>query len=198
MPSTIFLWYRNNRGDVVPIPASKTLWFGVSKPILGEKAAVGAVAICPIESRAGYIGVAAVPDELAGQVTLCGNPLWAGMHALRHADRLVVNGQSVWIAANFAFEAVAYDPAVHGEDLRCFISKARLSPGQEIVCCPGTPGHPCGQIYAKTSWGRAMQSQAQMRCANCGFHPDAADWRPPDLQSSRTIDDILKNITNAA
>jgi hypothetical protein len=199
--SSILFWYWAKRGELEQIVLQETVWANGANgahPVFGEQPPDPAIAICPIQPRAGYLAAAVVPDQLDGNAAVNGILLKAGTHCLRHADRLEISGNSYWIAANSLVDVVFYDPAVQGENQFCFITKAPLLPQQEIVLCPGTPGHPCGQIYAKTSWDRLMQSPNRMRCARCGFHPEAARWSPPETQSKRNIDELLSSITSTA
>ena len=150
-----------------------------------------AMAIHPASSRGGLIGVALVPVELHRRASFNGVPLRSGACGLRHADRLEVYGHSLWIAANSSVEPTAYDPAIHGEGLVCFLTKAPLQKGESVVLCPGAPGKPCSVIYKQESWEMAMQSTTRLRCTNCNFRPDEAPWRPPVDHPSKRIDDLL-------
>ena len=196
--SSILFWFMDDRGELTRIVLQKTAWIDGTQPILREKTQKDAFAVRPIHPCAGYLAVAVVPDNLDGNAEINGMPLQAGTHSLRHADRLEMGGNSYWIAANSIIEAISYDPAVQGADQFCFITKAPLVPHQEIVICPGTPGHSCGQIYSKSSWERVMQSPSRMRCGRCGFHPAAASWRPPEIRTTRNIDEILSSIAITA
>lgn len=197
IPKIFRVWYQNNSdGDFVPLDTARPLWLSQSTPIPSAQPTDYAVGIHPIAPRAHFIGVAIVPVELHASVAINGTPVGSGMHGLRHADRLDLNGHSVWIAASLSVEPTAYDPAVHGEPKHCFISKMPLVAGQAIVLCPGRPGVPCNVIYAQESWEMVMQTQTQLRCANCRFHPDDAEWRPIEHQPRKRINDVLATIIN--
>jgi hypothetical protein len=130
-------------------------------------------------SLAGH-GVAAlvVPPDLPCGVTRNGVPLQPGAHVLHHADRLDHAGRVYWVAAVLVVSAVPYDPAVHGEDQHCFITKSRLRAEELIVVCPGRPGVSCGAIYRQPAWDMALETNARFRCPRCGFEPAAGEWRP--------------------
>jgi hypothetical protein len=61
----------------------------------------------------------------------------------------------------------------------CFLSKARLQPGQMCVACPGLPGVACNVLYQLDSWQVLAAAESALRCANCGYRPDASCWQPP-------------------
>jgi hypothetical protein len=156
----------------------------------------GAVSIRPITPRDLFICVAIVPPSVRAGVAINGTPIGSGLHGLRHGDRLDANGHRIWAAANRKAEMAPYDPIAHGERQFCFISKMPLAVGQEIVLCPGAPGKPCNVIYARQSWEMAMQVPSRLGCANCGFHPDDAEWKPVDHAPRKRIDDILAAAIN--
>ena len=110
------------------------------------------------------------PSAVVARVNGAGAP--AGMHLLRHADRIEVGRTVYWVSSAGIPREQAYDPAVHGEDVFCFLSKVRFAPGDALVACPGTPQRPCGMLISK----RALE--AGLTCHACGWNPDAPAWRP--------------------
>jgi hypothetical protein len=192
----IRLWGKDEGRDLVASDIAHAVWLSGSSQFVSTQPHLGAVGLRPIVPRGAFIGVAIVPMELGVRVAINGTVFGSGLHGLKHADRVDVNGHRIWIAASLQIETTAYDPAIHGEHVYCYISKLPIVAGQEIVRCPGVPGTPCNVIYAKESWERAMQTNSQLSCANCKFRPDLAEWRPNEKQAKRRIDDILESVTN--
>lgn len=192
----IRLWCRDHDGNFMPTEVAHSVWFSESSPAPSAQPRDNAIGIRPIRPRGAFIGVAIVPVELQERIAINGTPVGSGLIGLRHADRLDLNGHSVWIAANLSVETTTYDPAVHGEGIFCFISKLPLVTGQAIALCPGLPGKPCNVVCAQESWERAMQVQTQLRCAGCGFRPDDTEWRPTEHQPRKRINDILATVIN--
>jgi hypothetical protein len=141
-----------------------------------------------VESRSapGILAVLLVPAALQGAVLAGGRRAGAGMHLLRHGDRIDFAGQTVWISADSQAKEVAYDPAAHGEDTYCTRTKARLKPGEPIVLCPGTPQVPCGLPYRLSAWELALQ------CPSCKFDPKAPAWSPPPPPHRSSLDVLLQ------
>lgn len=133
--------------------------------------------LIPVGSGSGAAAALLVPDT-AGSVSRNGVPLPAGVHLVRHRDRLEFGGVSYWVAVEREVRVVLYEPDVHGADVFCFVTKARLRAGEEIVVCPGRPGTECGVIYKKPAWDMAIEANARFRCPRCGFDPGAGDWQP--------------------
>ncbi len=130
-------------------------------------------------------GIAAllVPNELAAAVVRNGVPLTGGIHVLRHTDRLDFDDRRYWVAVSVDVETEAYRPEVHGVDQYCYVTKARLEAGEDIVACPGRPGTPCTAVYRSAVWDKALAANARFRCPSCGFDPNAGDWEPPAPRS---------------
>lgn len=133
--------------------------------------------LMPVSSASGAAAALLVPYS-AGSITRNGVPLPAGVHLVRHKDRLDYGGESYWVAVEHEVRVASYDPDVHGADVYCFVTKARLRAGEEIVVCPGRPGAACGVIYRKPAWDMAREANARFRCPRCGFDPGAGDWEP--------------------
>jgi hypothetical protein len=152
------------------------------------------VLVAPIAPLAGAVGVLFHRNTTAGVVSRNGVPVGPGMHLLRHSDRLDVAGQRFWISVAPSVEIAAYDPAVHGVDVFCYLTKARLKPGQQIKICPGMPGQSCGAIYKAEAWEMAMQSEPPMPCASCGYHTRAAEWQPPKGKPHASLTDRLRDL----
>jgi hypothetical protein len=196
MLPVIRIWHRGQASGLTSLDVTHPAWFTESSAAPHLEPRDRAVGLWPIVPKGNFIAVAIVPADLQAKVAINGTAIHSGLHGLSHTDRLDLNGHSVWIAASLSIEPTTYDPAVHGEHKRCFISKAPLEAGQEVVLCPGRPGKPCGVVYAKQSWQRLMESSTRLRCANCDFRPDDAEWRPSEHRPERRINDILDTITN--
>jgi hypothetical protein len=154
------------------------------------------VVIQPLHPVAGVIGALVVAVSSSRRVSLNGIPLAAGIHLLRHADRVDVDQQTYWISTQATIEEATYDPALHGEEVFCFMTKARLAAGQPIKICPGVPGTDCGVIYKAAAWDMAMQSSTPLKCPSCGYRPGQAEWHPPVPKIRKSIDGILQLINN--
>ena len=115
---------------------------------------------------------------------------------LRHADRLDINGHAVWFATSSALETTTYDPSIHGDSAFCYLTKARLEPGQAVVVCPAAPGTTCNAIYTEEAWELAMKSATMRKCANCGFRPDESEWMPSAPRPRKKIDELLNALTD--
>lgn len=142
--------------------------------------------------RGGSGAVAMLLNRGRRAVAVNGVPVPSGMRLLWHADRLDVSGRTFWISAATSVEQGAYDPALHGDDVFCFLTKARLTAGQQITICPGVPGASCGVIYKAEAWEMAMHSANPMKCPNCGFRPGAAEWQPSQPRTRNSIDGLLR------
>jgi hypothetical protein len=144
-----------------------------------------------LRTSVGAVGVLLHSGRRTPPVCLNGVPLPAGLHVLRHADRVDVSPRSFWISTVTQVEETTYEPAVHGDDVYCFLTKARLSAGQTIKVCPGPPGTECGVVYTAAAWNLAMGAESSLKCPNCGYRPDQAKWHPPGPRNRKSLDDIL-------
>jgi len=133
--------------------------------------------LIPVNSSSGAAAALLVPPR-SGSVARNGVPLPGGVHLVRHKDRIDYRGKSYWVAVEHDVRVVLYEPDVHGADVYCFVTKARLRAGEEIVICPGRPGADCGVIYRRPAWDMARESNTRFRCPRCGFDPGAGDWQP--------------------
>jgi hypothetical protein len=150
-----------------------------------DDAAIDKPRVIPVAAGQSAIAVLLVPTALADRMTSNGVPLAAGMHLLRHTDRLEYAGRVYWVAASAEICEVPYDAAVHGDDLYCFLTKARLRAGEPIVVCPGRPGVACDAKYRKAAWEMAQATNTRFKCPRCGFEPGAGEWRPTLPRPSR-------------
>lgn len=150
------------------------------------------ILVAPIAPLAGAVGVLFHRNAASGVVSRNGIPVGPGMHLLRHADRLEVAGHRFWVSVAPSVKGAAYDPMVHGIDVFCYLTKARLKPGQQIKICPGMPGQSCGVIYKAEAWEMAMQSEPPMPCASCGYHTRTAEWQPPKGKPHTSLTDRLR------
>jgi hypothetical protein len=195
--SPLILWHeRESHWQRVEVSSAVTLrsetpdvMDAASQPdVLLADAALAA----PIAASDGAIGVLLVRDETAESVSVNGIPVPSGLHLLRHADRLDVADRVYWVSAAPRVEEAAYDPAVHGPDVFCYLTKARLHPAQRIKICPGLPGQACGAIYKAEAWEMAMQSEPPMPCASCGYHTRRAEWQPPSVRVQISLADRFR------
>lgn len=145
--------------------------------------------LIPLTSASGAAAALLVPHS-AGAITRNGVPLPGGVHLVRHKDRLDYGGETYWVAVEHEVRVTLYEPDVHGADVYCFVTKARLRAGEEIVICPGKPGATCGVIYKKPAWDMAREANARFRCPRCGFDPGAGDWQPAPPRTS-TLDQLF-------
>jgi hypothetical protein len=141
--------------------------------------------LLPTKPARNTCGVALVPDASMGGVLLNGVRLRPGMHVLHHADRVALDGQTVWFAIAAAPDEVQYDPETHGEAVYCHRTKARLEVGDPIVICRGTPRADCGMIFTAAAWG------AGIPCHSCGALPEHPGWTPPPSESRGSLIELL-------
>ena len=147
----------------------------------------GEVVVAPVAPIAGAIAVLLVRHEPSDAISLNRVPVPAGLYLLKHSDRIELGQQVFWAAVAPKVEEAMYDPAVHGVDVFCYLTKARLRVGQRLKICPGLDGVPCGAIYKAEAWDMAMQSVPSMPCAGCGYHQSTAEWQPPPVQSRTSL-----------
>lgn len=188
------IWFRDESGQLAAQVISSPLWVSGDSSIPSAVRRGIEAGICPIAPRSGAIGAALVPDERDRAVLLNGVPLRPGLHLVQHADCLNLDVQTFWFAAVRTVDETTYDPAVHGAELFCELTKARLEPGEPIVLCPGSPEQPCRAVFRRPAWELAMQSETMRRCAHCGFRPDESDWTPNEPQPQRTFDEFYRAI----
>jgi hypothetical protein len=130
------------------------------------------------------VAAAIVPVGLAAYVTLNHQPLGPGITVLAHQDRLAVDESVCCISAEGSDAPVAYDPAVHGDNLFCARTKARLAPGEPVVACPGVG---CGLLYKAEAWCIGLP------CAACQFDPQKGGWRPTTARAKgTTLNELLQ------
>jgi hypothetical protein len=97
---------------------------------------------------------------------------------LQDRDRLTVGEQLFWLSAECRAEETEYDPARHGRDVFCFMTKARLREREPVTICPGRPGALCGMIYKRAAWEALVEQPGGFCCPNCSFNPLAPPWKP--------------------
>ena len=150
----------------------------LSLPVDSDESGVASPQLIPTTAVNRAVAALLVPHQFDRLLMRNGVPLVSGTHVLRHTDRLDYEGRTWWVAARREVGDVPYEAAIHGEDVYCFITKARLQADEVIVVCPGPSGAECGAIYRKAAWEMVQQSNARFRCPRCGFDPAAADWQP--------------------
>jgi hypothetical protein len=131
-------------------------------------------------------GVALVPDESKASVLLNGVRLRPGMHVLHHADRVSLNGRAAWFAIAAAPDEVLYKPQLHGDAVFCHRTKARLTAGDPMVICGGTPEASCGMMFTAVAW------EARIPCHSCGALPGAPRWQPPPSEDRGSLTELLE------
>ena len=144
------------------------------------------VHLFPVHHPEGFAAAVLVPADFPTLLRLDGRPLAAGMHPLRHACALSVPDWTLWVSTQGAPEALEYQPALHGQELHCFRTKARLQAGEAVVRCPGTPEESCGRLFRAVAWS------AQLPCHGCGFDPARPLWTPPTPRARLTPDELLE------
>ena len=149
------------------------------------------VMVLPTEPAGSTCGVALVPDAFTGHVLLNGVRIGPGMHVLRHADHVALDGQAVWFAIAAAPDEVVVDPEIHGGPVFCHRTKTRLKPGGEMVICRGTPKADCGMMFTAGAWS------AGVRCHSCGALPGDPGWTPPPSERSGSLFELLKIVEEA-
>lgn len=147
--------------------------------------------LLPTEPSGSECGVALVPDAATGPVLLNGVRLGPGLHVLRHADRVALNGQGVWFAIQAAADEVLYDPEVHGDTEYCLRTKTRLKAGDPMVICRGTPKADCGMKFTAAAWS------AGIPCHSCGALPGDPGWVPPPSERRGTLIELLELVEKA-
>lgn len=190
----ISMWYLDEDCELQnsPTTAAIGLTFRRDRPFTKALRSGYAVVVQPVGAITTASAVVFVPDRWTGRVFRNGLPLPPGMHPLRHADQLVGDEQTYWVSAQAPPVHTQYDPATHGDDVRCVVTKARLAIGQEITICPGLPGVPCGTIYKAAAWEKIMRPGSPVKCSACGYRPELASWEPT-APTPREIDhDYLK------
>lgn len=154
----------------------------------------GSPLLIPASGTLGVLAALIVPDGRAGTVAVNGVPLAGGMSIVQHTDRIEWSGRTVWVVAAARIEVVAYDPAVHGKDIRCFITKASLKSGEPSVRCPGHDGR-CGLMYRQAAWDMALETDQKFRCPQCGFDPNSGEWKPESPQQTEGLDDLMRLVS---
>ncbi len=147
--------------------------------------------LLPTEPSGSSCGVALVPDASTGRVLLNGVRLGPGMHVLRHADRVALDGRAVWFAIAVAPDEVLYDPEVHGHPVYCHRTKARLTEGDPMVICRGTPKADCGMMFTAAAWS------AGIPCHSCGALPGEPGWTPPPSERRGSLIELLELVGEA-
>lgn len=145
-----------------------------------------ALLVSPVRRTGDALGIVLVPGGLKQPARRNGISLPCGLHVLRHADRLELSNECLWVSAAGSAEKTTYDPAIHGQDVFCLRSKARLTLGDRIVICPGREGAECGAVYKVTAWNIGAP------CHQCGFDPGAPQWKPPQSSQRSSLDALLQ------
>lgn len=166
------------------------LWISASGslPAGRETVAPGAdsVLLVPIEPSGRTCGLVLIPDGFKGLALLDGARLTAGLHAAGHASELIVNGRRVWLSLVPTADETTYDPALHGEAVHCARTRARITEGERIVVCAGTPEQACGLVYAENAWA------LRIPCSGCGAPSPAVRWAPPTRPSRASWKRLLE------
>lgn len=187
------VWRETEHGGwqpVAPCDAVRLSAAGISA--LDQQACGPSVVITPLSHPvAGAIGALLVGGGCGCHVALNGMILTAGVHALHHADHIEIDLRSFWISHEASVEEILYNPASHGDDVYCLLTKARFLPGHAIVICPGVSGNSCGAIFKAAAWQMAMQSG--IRCPRCGFQSGQRAWAPPEASRNygESVDELL-------
>lgn len=186
---TTEIWTAAPNDTPPPTRTPDAVWLSPSglepAPDSSSRPGPDATMLLPTEPARDRCGVALVPDASTGGVLLNGVRIGPGMHVLRHADRVSLNGQAVWFAIAAASDEVTYDPDVHGHPVYCHRTKARLKAGDPIVICRGTPQSDCGMMFTASAWS------AGIPCHSCGAQPDEPGWTPPTSERRGSLVELL-------
>lgn len=158
---------------------------------LSERPHNGALMIAPVRGAGDAVAVALIPPQLSRYASHNGVPLPAGMTVLRHADRIDFKSHTLWVSVAADAKHIKYTPHEHGQDVFCFITKARLKQGEPITICPGRPEQPCGMIYKRVAWEMALEAST-FKCPNCQFDPHQPPWEPPREKPSMMLDALFR------
>ncbi len=156
------------------------------------------VTLISVDSVRQVVAVVLVPRQAVEKVARNGIPLAPGLHELRHADRLDVHRETLWISAELSAEKTVYDPVKHPPDAFCFLTKARLNEGDSIAICSGTPETSCGVIYKEAAWDMAQESPTPFKCPNCGFDPVRAAWVPPVKRANQSLEQLFQLVAQGS
>jgi hypothetical protein len=160
---------------------------GVSRAADEEAAALADHAVVmPAAVEGDYCAVMIVPEILSWKIRLNDAPAPAGLHVLKPRDKIEVSvTRHVWIGDPRARVQV-YDPDIHGKDVFCARTRARLQSGARIVVCPTLR---CGAIYTEKAYGLCVP------CHKCGSNPVKEEWRPVfDENACGSLDSLLARI----
>lgn len=155
---------------------------------------VHSLLVAPIRGVSQAAAAALVPTWLARAVSCNGIPMPAGMFVLRHADRIDFENRTFWVSVAAQAAHAEYVPDQHGQDVFCFITKARLKQDEPITICPGRPEQSCGMIYKRAAWEMALEAST-FKCPNCQFDPHQTTWRPPQEKPATTLDDLFRMLS---
>ncbi len=177
------IWSSNQTQDRVEV--QRQAWLGAAAGVQVPAGAVPAdclviLSVDPPGDRAAVL----VPDASAGAAK---NriPLGAGLHLAGHGDLLEVGGRRFWVELRPVAEQSLFDPEVHGADLFCAATRARLNPGDPIVTCPGNQGATCGLVYSLVAF------EAARTCHGCGASHDSKPWAPPEEPGESSVAELL-------
>src|SRR3954463_7770388 len=95
----IRIWRGDNAMSPTAHEINQAAWLSGNSPLHSHLPQPSSIGIRPIVRSAAFIGAVIVPPELDACVALNGTLLWSGIYGLRHADRLEINGHSIWVAA---------------------------------------------------------------------------------------------------
>src|SRR2546427_9752921 len=176
-------WSAGSRGRFFPVALGEGLGLSPSGEITPLDSGVAAkdlpLLILPAPDESGTCAVALVSEICDQPISRNGVSLSAGIHLLASKDRMNLGERTFWVSAFASPEETVYDPAVHGEDVFCFRTKARLTRGAAIVICP------CKMIYKASAWATGVA------CHNCHFDPSQPAWEPPAPRERNSLDAFL-------
>lgn len=194
---SLLIWLRQDSAGLQSQQVTSPVWLGSAGLVQAGylEAPSNSVLLQPA-NHVGAVGLLMFSCD-STHVLLNGLPIAVGAHAVRHGDRIDVGDQTFWVSVDSHAEEVGYDPAIHGDDVFCFLTKARIVAGQMIKICPGTPGTSCGVIYKSDAWDMAFRSDTPMKCPNCGNSSERGRWQPPEQKTKRSLDGIFQLINNS-
>jgi hypothetical protein len=188
LQNSLKIWIAIN-GTAPSVVCSAKTYLMTEETVTGMDAVDGnrperVAVIIPQAINGQNIALLLVPDELKGKLALNGQLLRDGVHILRHGDEICWNNLRLWVARDDSVKEAKYDPNIHGEDLFCARTRSRLTPGEPIIICPGTPSNFCGMIFKSSAW-------LNMKCHYCQFDPGQPTWIPT-IKKRVDIDELLQ------
>ena len=150
--------------------------------------------LVPVTPTLDAVAALLVPANCKVEVAVNRIHVPPGLHSLAHADRIDIADHHLFVSVENRIEFDKYDSDCHGSDVFCCITTTRITPDEEIVICPGTPGVKCGKICRSKAWRRLADNNKPQVCPGCSFNPAAPVWQPVIEQPRKTLDALMEMI----